>query len=71
MRFFESEYRIAGGIVDDYVEPPYNFDDPIDPEEPDSPATGVSMMGAVLAVALVPTSAAVALKLRRKKEDEE
>ncbi len=68
MRLFKSEYAIAGGIVDEYIEPPYSFDDPTDP---DSPATGVSVMGAILAVALVPASAAAAFKLRRKKEDEE
>ena len=71
MRLFKTEYTIEGGIVDDYVEPPYSFDDPTDPEDPDSPATGVSVMGAILAVALVPASAAAAFKLRRKKEDEE
>ena len=68
MRLFESANRIAGGVTDDYVKPPYNFGDP---EDPNSPDTGVSMMGAVLAVALVPSSAAVAFVLRRKKEDEE
>lgn len=71
MRLFKTEYTIEGGIVDDYIDPPYDFDDPTDPEKPDSPATGVSVMGAVLAVALVPASAAAAFKLRRKKEDEE
>lgn len=71
MRLFKTEYTIEGGIVDDYIDPPYDFDDPADPEKPDSPATGVSVMGAVLAVALVPASAAAAFKLRRKKEDEE
>lgn len=71
MRLFKSEYCIEGGVEDEYVEPPYSFDDPEDPENPDSPATGVSVMGAVLAVALVPASAAAAFKLRRKKEDEE
>jgi len=71
MRLFKSEYCIEGGVEDEYVEPPYSFDDPEDPEDPDSPATGVSVMGAVLAVALVPASAAAAFKLRRKKEDEE
>ena len=73
MRLFKAADRVDGGD-DQYVEPPYSFDDPedpADPEDPDSPATGVSVMGAVLAMALVPSSAAVALKLRRKKEDEE
>lgn len=68
MRLFESTNRVDGGITDDYVTPPYNFDDP---DQPGSPDTGVSVMGAVLALALVPSSAAVAFKLRRKKEDEE
>lgn len=81
MRLYEAANRIDGGD-DNYVKPPYTLggeDDPflpeggtgVNPEDPDSPATGVSMMGAALAVALVPASAAVALKLRRKKEDEE
>ena len=72
MRLFKAADRVDGS--DDYIEPPYSFDDPVDPEDPenpDSPATGVSALGAVLAIALVPSSAAVALKLRRKKEDEE
>ncbi len=70
MRLFKAADRIDGG-KDDYVKPPYSFDDPEDPENPGSPDTGVSVMGAVLAVALVPSSAAVAFKLRRKKEDKE
>ena len=65
MRLFESVNMIEGGVKDKYVEPPYSFD------QPDSPETGVSVLGIVLAVAVVPTSAAVALGLRRKKEDEE
>ena len=65
MRLFERVDMVEGGINDKYVEPPYSFD------QPDSPDTGVSVMGVVLAVAVVPTSAAVALGLRRKKEDEE
>ena len=73
MRLFKSEYAIAGS--DEYIEPPYSFDDPedpADPSDPDSPATGVSALGAALAVALVPSSAFVAFKLRgKKKEDEE
>ena len=81
MRLFESANRIDGGD-DEYVKPPYTLggeDDPHLPEgvtpdvpaDPDSPVTGVSVAGIVLAVALVPSSAAVAFKLRRKKEDEE
>ena len=81
MRLYEAANRIDGGD-DNYVKPPYTLggeDDPflpeggtgVNPEDPDSPATGVSVMGAVLAMALVPSAAAVALKLRRKKEDEE
>ncbi|MBQ3203129.1 MAG: carbohydrate binding domain-containing protein [Clostridia bacterium] len=81
MRFYESANRIDGGD-DEYVKPPYTLggeDDPHLPEgvtpdvpaDPDSPVTGVSVAGIVLAVALVPSSAAVAFKLRRKKEDEE
>ena len=66
MRLFESAKRIEGGVKDDYVKPPYSFDDPTD-----SPDTGVTFVGAALAMALVPASAAVALKLRRKEEDEE
>ena len=69
MRLFKAADRVDGD--DEYIEPPYSFDDPEEPTDPDSPATGVSVMGAVLAMALVPSSAAVALKLRRKKEDEE
>ena len=65
MRLFERVNMVEGGINDKYVKPPYSFD------EPDSPDTGVSVLGAVLAVAVVPASAAVALGLRRKKEDEE
>ena len=71
MRLFETKNTIAGGVDDNYIEPPYSFGDPEDPTDPDSPATGVSVMGAILAVALVPASAAAAFKLRRKKEDEE
>lgn len=65
MRLFERVNVVEGGIKDKYVEPPYSFGDP------DSPNTGVSVVGIVLAVAVVPTSAAVALGLRRRKEDEE
>lgn len=71
MRFFETANLVEGGVEDDYIEPPYSFDDPDEPTDPDSPDTGVSALGAVLALALVPSSAAVAFKLRRKKEDEE
>ena len=80
MRLFEAANRVDGG-ADDYVKPPYTLggeDDPHLPEgvtpgpiDPDSPDTGVSVLGAVVAMALVPSSAVVALKLRRKKEDEE
>ena len=79
MRLFESADRVEGGVSVDYVKPPYVFGSPNDPhyvegitpDEPGSPDTGVSVVGAVLAMALVPSSAVVAFKLRRKKEDEE
>jgi hypothetical protein len=67
MRLFKVADRIDGGD-DKYVEPPYDFGDP---EDPNSPDTGISVMGAALAIALVPSTAAVAFKLRRKREDEE
>ena len=78
MRLFKKADVVAGGVKDDYVKPPYVFGSADDPhmigggsEEPDSPSTGVSVMGAVVAIALVPSAAAVAFKLRRKREDEE
>ena len=66
MRLFESVNRAE--VEDDYITPPAGGDTP---GEPDSPNTGVSVFGAAVAMALVPSAAAVALKLRRKKEDEE
>ena len=79
MRLFETANRVANGVSEDYVKPPYAFgstDDPhyvegVTPDGPNSPDTGVSVVGAALAMALVPSSAIVAFKLRRKKEDEE
>jgi hypothetical protein len=81
MRFFETANRTEAGDVE-YVKPPYAFGSPEDPHYvegagsgddsgSDSPDTGVSVVGAALAMTLVPASAAVAFKLRRKKEDEE
>ena len=81
MRLFESANRIetSAGSKVEYIKPPYAFGSAQDPHfvvgggsnQPDSPDTGVSALGAVLAVALVPSSAFVAFKLHRKKEDEE
>ena len=69
MRLFESVNR--ADVEDDYVAPPAGGETPDKPNEPGSPSTGVSVFGAALAMALVPSAAAVAFKLRRKKEDEE
>ena len=66
MRLFESVNRAE--VEDDYITPPAGGETP---DEPGSPDTGVAVFGAAVAMALVPSAAAVALKLRRKKEDEE
>jgi hypothetical protein len=69
MRLFESVNRAE--VEDDYITPPAGGETPDEPNEPGSPDTGVAVFGAAVAMALVPSAAAVALKLRRKKEDEE
>ena len=66
MRLFESVNRAE--VEDDYITPPAGGETP---DKPGSPDTGVSVFGAAVAMALVPSAAAVAFKLRRKKEDEE